>query len=198
MHGSIRALSILAVAFFAIPIIGQQGAIYTATVIPTVGQSGGSANIRIQVISYTTDAERGQLKEAFSKEGSDNGLVLLRTMSKGYINIIGQSGRKIMAAFSLDNPNGKRLILITEHVLSEYEKTQNIRAEDYPPHDSSYSIRSHGKSEGWGSLPRGKTQFQDGRLPRRSHTERQHRHHDRYHSHQLSVFSPTLIDFGLL
>jgi len=121
MHCSIRALSILAVAsaLFAIPIIGQQGAVYTATVIPTVAQSGGSANIRIQVISYTTDAERAQLKEAFSKEGSDNGLVLLRTMSKGYINVIGQSGRKIMAAFSLDNPNGKRLIFITEHVLSE-------------------------------------------------------------------------------
>jgi hypothetical protein len=134
MPCSIRALFILAVAsvFFASPIIGQQGAVYTATVIPTVGQSGGSANIRMQIVSYTTDAEKAQLKEAFSKKGSDNGLALLRTMSKGYINIVGQSGRKIMAAFSLDNPNGKRLIVITEHVLSEYETTQNIRAEDYP------------------------------------------------------------------
>jgi hypothetical protein len=48
MHCSIRALSILAVAsaFFAIPIIGQQGAIYAAMVIHTVGPSGGSAKIR--------------------------------------------------------------------------------------------------------------------------------------------------------
>src|SRR5260370_39893575 len=53
-------------------------------------------------------------------------------MSQGSNNVIGQSGRKIMAALSLDNPNGKRLILITEHLLSEYEKTQNIRAQDYP------------------------------------------------------------------
>ena len=161
MHCSIRALSILAVAsaFFAIPIIGQQGAVYTATVIPTVAQSGGSANIRIQVISYTTDAERAQLKEAFSKEGSDNGLVLLRTMSKGYINVIGQSGRKIMAAFSLDNPNGKRLIIITEHVLSEYEKTQNIRAEDYPLTILRIQFDPMGKAKGGEVYPAVKLSF---------------------------------------
>jgi hypothetical protein len=156
VHCSIRALSILAVAsaFFAIPIIGQQGAMYTATVIPTVGQSGGSANIRIQVISYTTDAERAQLKEAFSKEGSHNGLALLRTMSKGYINVIGQSGRKIMAACSFDNPNGKRLILITEHLLSEYEKTQNMRAEDYPLTVLRIQFDRMGKAKGGEVYPR--------------------------------------------
>jgi hypothetical protein len=129
-----RALSVLAVTFasLAFPAIAQQGAIYTATAIPAVGQSGGSANIRIQIVSYTTEAERTQLKEAFSKDGSDKGVALLRTMSKGYINIAGQSGRKILAAATLDIPNGKRLVLITEHVLSEYEKTQNIHSEDYP------------------------------------------------------------------
>jgi len=129
-----RTLTLVTATFAVLPFpaIAQQGAIYTATVVPAVAVSGGSTNIRIQIVSYTTDAEKAQLKEAFSKQGSDNGLVLLRTMSKGYINVAGQSGRKINAAFSLDSPNGRRLILITEHVLSEYEKTQNIRAEDYP------------------------------------------------------------------
>ena len=71
-----RALSVLAVtfAFFAFPTIAQQGAVYTATAIPAVAQSGGSAKIRIQIVSYTTEAERAQLKEAFSKDGSDKGV----------------------------------------------------------------------------------------------------------------------------
>jgi hypothetical protein len=145
--------------FLCYPNYWSAGGHLYATVIPTVGQSGGSANIRIQVISYTTDAERGQLKEAFSKEGSDNGLVLLRTMSKGYINVIGQSGRKIMAAFSLDNPNGKRLILITEHLLSEYEKTQNIRAQDYPLAILRIQFDPVGKAKGGEVYPAVKLSF---------------------------------------
>ncbi len=161
MHGSIRALSLLTVTFalLALPVIAQQGAVYTATVIPTVGQSGGSANIRMQIVSYTTDAEKAQLKEAFSRQGSDNGLTLLRTMSKGYISIAGQSGRKIMAAFSLDNPNGKRLILITEHVLSEYEKTQNIRAEDYPLTILRIEFDTMGKAKSGEVYPAAKVSF---------------------------------------
>lgn len=133
MHCSMRALSVLVVAFtfFASPAIAQQGAIYTATVLPSVALSGGSTKIRIQIVSYTTESERAELKKAFSTEGSDKGVALLRTISKGYINIAGQSGRKILTAIALEVPNGKRLPLITEHVLSEYEKTQNIHAEDY-------------------------------------------------------------------
>jgi len=134
MHSIFRGLIFVAVALllWAWPADAQQGTIYTATVIPAIAQSGGSANIRIQIASYTTDAEKAQLKEAFSSGGSDKGVALLRTMAKGYINVAGQSGRKILAAFILESRNGKRLILISEHVLSEYEKTQNIRAEDYP------------------------------------------------------------------
>jgi hypothetical protein len=97
-----------------------------------VALSGGSAQVRIQITAYTSDAERKQLKEAFSKEGSDKGLEMLRTMTKGYINIAGQSGRKIMAAFTVDRQEGKRLVLVTEHVLSAYEKQQGAHAEDYP------------------------------------------------------------------
>jgi hypothetical protein len=109
-----------------------EGATYAATVIPAVALSGGSAQVRIQITAYTSDAERKQLKEAFSKEGSDKGLEMLRTMTKGYINIAGQSGRKIMAAFTVDRQEGKRLVLVTEHVLSAYEKQQGAHAEDYP------------------------------------------------------------------
>jgi len=112
--------------------VAQQGTVYTATVIPAVARSGGSTTVRIQITSWTTDLERAQLKQVFAKDGNDKGMAVLRSMAKGHINVAGQSGRKIFAAFTLDSPNGKRIIIVTEHILSEYEKTENIRAEDYP------------------------------------------------------------------
>jgi hypothetical protein len=126
------AIAALILFTFASVASTTDGATYTATVIPAVALSGGSVQVRIQITAYTSDAERKQLKDVFSKEGSDKGLEMLRTMTKGYINIAGQAGRKIMAAFTLDRQEGKRLILITEHVLSAYEKQQGERAEDYP------------------------------------------------------------------
>ena len=133
MPAFLRASAFVTLALFsARAAIAQQGVVYTATVIPAVAQSGGSTTVRIQITSWTTDAERAQLKQVFAKDGPEKGMALLRSMTKGYINVAGQSGRKIFAAFSLDSLDGKRLIVVTEHVLSEYEKRQNVRAEDYP------------------------------------------------------------------
>jgi hypothetical protein len=133
MRPILRLSAFVAFAFFftytAIP---QQGTVYTATVIPAIAQSGGSATVRIQITSWTTEAERAQLKQVFAKDGPDKGTALLRSMAKGYINVAAQPGRKIFAAFTLDSPNGKRIIIVTEHILSEYEKTQNVNAADYP------------------------------------------------------------------
>jgi len=58
-------------------------------------------------------------------------------MSKGRITPEGQPGRKILAAFSLERTNGRRLILVTEHVLSEYEHSayqqdERARAQAFP------------------------------------------------------------------
>jgi hypothetical protein len=132
MLSSSRFFGALAlVIFLAYPAASQQGIVYTATVIPAISQSGGSTTVRIQIAVWTTDAEKAQLKEAF--QGSpDKGMALLRSMSKGYVNVAGQGGRKIYAAYTQDSPEGKRMILVTEHILSEYEKTQNARASDYP------------------------------------------------------------------
>jgi hypothetical protein len=126
------AMAVFIIFAFASAAGAADGTTYTATVIPAVALSGGSVRVRIQITAYTSDAEKIQLKDTFSKQGSDKGLEMLRTMTKGYINIAGQSGRKIMAAFKLDRQEGKRLILVTEHVLSAYEKQQGTRAEDYP------------------------------------------------------------------
>jgi len=134
MSLTIRRLAMLAfaAALCALPAVAQKGLIYSATVIPSIAVSGGSVNVQLQIVSFTTDAEKTALKDVFASGGSDKGVNLLRTLSHGFINIAGQPGRKIYAAFSFDNPDGRRLVLVTEHVLSEYEKTQGANASDYP------------------------------------------------------------------
>jgi len=127
-----RALRLFSLVFFvALASAAQQMTVYTAKVIPAISHSGGTTTVRIQIASWTTDAERAQIKEAFAN-GQEKGIAFLRSMAKGYISVAGQAGRKIFAAFMLESPNGKRLVIVTEHVLSEYEKTQNARVEDYP------------------------------------------------------------------
>ena len=122
----------LAAALFAVPAVPQEGLIYSATVIPSIAVSGGSVNVRIQIASFTTDAEKTALKEVFSTGGSDKGVALLKTLSHGYINVAQQQGRKIFAAFAFDNQEGRRLVLVTEHVLSEWEQRQGVNPNDYP------------------------------------------------------------------
>jgi hypothetical protein len=110
---------------------------YSATVIPTEGLAGATTRVVIRITSYTSDAERKQLREAFSKAKQDEGLALLKTMNKGRITPEGQPGRKILAALTREGTNGRRLILVTEHVLSEYERSayqsdERARAETFP------------------------------------------------------------------
>ncbi len=128
-----RLFALLALAaLFSYPAASQQGIVYTATVIPAISQSAGTTTVRIQISFFTTDAELAQIKQAFGQGGTDVGMSVLRSMSKGYISVAGQGGRKIYAAIVQSSPEGKRLVLVTEHILSEYEKSQNARASDYP------------------------------------------------------------------
>jgi hypothetical protein len=58
-----RASALLSLTFFlAFVAAAQQGTVYTATVIPAVAQSGGTTKVRIQITSWTTAAERTELK----------------------------------------------------------------------------------------------------------------------------------------
>jgi len=53
-------------------------------------------------------------------------------MSKGYINIEGQPGRKIEAVFTRQDNNGAELVVIGEHVLSKLETARGVKATDFP------------------------------------------------------------------
>lgn len=105
--------------------------VYTATVIASEGMAGATGRMNIRIVSYTTDAEKSRLLEAFQKS-SEDGLALLRTMGKGFINIEGQPGRKIEAVFSRDRQDGRELVVIGEHVASRLEQWQGVKPEDRP------------------------------------------------------------------
>ena len=105
--------------------------IYTATVIASEGLVGSSGRINIRIESYSTNDERAKLRDAF-KKSTDDGLALLRTMSKGFVNIEGKDGRKIQAAFSRDTSEGYEIIVICEHLASRLEQWNGVKAEDHP------------------------------------------------------------------
>ena len=135
----IRALvlaSTLAILLSSWPVLTARAQdnpeVYTAMLIASEAVAGtGAGRINIRISSYTSDAEKTSLVNAFKKSEQD-GLVLLQAMSKGYINIEGQPGRKINAVFSRSLKNGHELIVIGEHVASKLEQWRGVKAEEHP------------------------------------------------------------------
>ena len=105
--------------------------IYTATAIASEGLAGSTGRISVRIVAYTPDTEKTSLLAAFKKD-PQAGMALLRTLSKGYINIEGQPGRKIEAVFTRARQDGRDLIVIGEHVASKLEDWQGVKAEDHP------------------------------------------------------------------
>jgi hypothetical protein len=106
--------------------------VYTAMLIASEAVAGsGAGRINIRIVSYTSDTERTNLMDAFKKSEGE-GLALLRTLTKGYINIEGQSGRKIYAVFSRQRKDGHEVIIIAEHVASKLERWRDVKPEEHP------------------------------------------------------------------
>ena len=128
------AISLLATSMLYVSLAFAQVAVesYTATVIPAEGYSGGSARVTIQISSFTPDSEKNKLIEVLRNGTPAEAVALMHTMNHGHINIEGQSGRDIAAAFSRKVEEGRRLTLILEHVLTLYEQNKGIKAADYP------------------------------------------------------------------
>lgn len=123
----------VALCFWSLPLAFPQSMkeVYSATVIASEGAAGSSGRVSIRIASYTSDAEKASLLEAFKKD-PESGVALLRTMSKGFIVVEEQTGRKIEAVFLKERQDGRELIVVTEHVASALEKWHGIRVEDYP------------------------------------------------------------------
>jgi hypothetical protein len=109
----------------------QTKEVYSATVIASEGMVGSSGRVSIGIAGYSSADERTKLLTAF-KKSSEDGMVLLRTMSKGYVNVEGQAGRKIQAVFVRERQDGRELIIISEHMASKLETSTGVKAENHP------------------------------------------------------------------
>lgn len=127
-------LAALVAAFWISPATSAQSApeVYTGILIASEAVAGsGAGRINIRVVSHTTEAERNSLRDAFQK-GDAEGMALLQTMSKGYVSIEGQKGRKIYAVFSRPRKDGSELVVISDHVASKLEKWRGENGEGHP------------------------------------------------------------------
>ncbi len=126
-------LGLIILGLFAVEAGAQSNPeIYTATVIASEGVVGStSGRISIRITSYTTSDENTALLNAFKKSTAD-GMAALRAMSKGYINVEGQPGRKIEAAYSRQRGDGYDIVVIGEHMASKLEQWQGVKPENYP------------------------------------------------------------------
>ncbi len=128
----VLALVVLTCCAVVIPhALAQDPEIYTATVIASEGLAGSSGRLNIRIVSRTSESERLQLIDTF-KKSTDEGMALLRSMSKGFINVEGQQGRKVQAVFSRERQDGYEIVIVSEHLASKLEKWNNVKAEDHP------------------------------------------------------------------
>ena len=133
--GTLLPLAAVAIAlgsWLASPASAQSAPeVYTATAIASEGLAGSTGRISVRIVAYTSEAEKSNLLAAFKKDPAA-GMTLLRTMSKGYINIEGQPGRKIEAVFTRPRQDGRELVVIGEHVASGLEEWRGVNAQEHP------------------------------------------------------------------
>lgn len=135
MKLALRLLAIFTIlAVSAGIVLAQQAAeVYTANAIAAEAVPGAIyGRIVIRVVSYTTPDEKAKLVEAF-KKSSEDGVAAMLPMSTGYLNVEGQDGRKIHAAFQRDRSDGTHeIILVCEHKASRLEEWRGTKPEDHP------------------------------------------------------------------
>jgi hypothetical protein len=120
------ALSVTSATAQSFPVV------FTATAIASQGTPGSTGRVRIRITALTSEEQRKKLNDAFKNPDQTEALALLRTMTKGFVNIEGQQGRKIEAAFFVPTKDGTRVILIGEHILTKLEISRGAKQSDYP------------------------------------------------------------------
>ena len=128
-----RLVLLLVLLLVSALVVAQDGPVtFTATAIGSQGTSQSmSARVDIRVASYTPTAERQKLVNTLQKD-PDAALAMLRNSARGYINIEGHPGRTVEVAYWLEGAEGRRLVLIAEHQLSDLEQMRGAKQEDFP------------------------------------------------------------------
>jgi hypothetical protein len=110
----------------------MQRQVFQAQAMGQGTQMGRSVNITMTVDEYSAPADQQILLEAFEKDGN-RGLVnaLDKMKSKGRIAITGTLGFDISYVREFPSPNGRRIRMITDRVITFREAWHQGRSSDY-------------------------------------------------------------------
>jgi len=106
--------------------------IYQAQAMGTETQLGKIFDVNINIDSYSSDADRQTLIDAFQKDGSKGLSNALEKMSrKGSLAVTGTVGYDITYARRVSTPDGYRVRVLTNRPVSFRELRNGARSENY-------------------------------------------------------------------
>jgi hypothetical protein len=120
----------------------------TLTILSGPG-SGTVRQITLYISDYSPDAEAAQLAGAFADGGSKALFkVLTKLKSKGRVAPTGSTGYQVRYIRSVQTPNGRRIMMLTDRPIGFLERYYGNRSVDYMYGLVELDINDDGKGEG--------------------------------------------------
>jgi hypothetical protein len=123
---------------------------FSATLTILSGSRAGTVRpITIYIDGYSTDAESNMLGGAFADGGSKALFkVLTRMKTKGRVAPTGSVGYQIRFIRSMQTPNGRKIVMLTDRPIGFLESYYGTRSRDYKYGLVELNINDEGKGEG--------------------------------------------------
>lgn len=123
---------------------------FSATLAILSGPGSGRVRpVTIYISDYSTDAEAAQLAGAFADGGSKALFkVLTKLKSKGRVAPTGSTGYQVRFIRSIQTPNGRKIVMLTDRPISFLERYYGSRSSDYQYGLVELNINDDGKGEG--------------------------------------------------
>ncbi|HWO02898.1 MAG TPA: hypothetical protein VNS63_26890 [Blastocatellia bacterium] len=111
--------------------------------------SGKVVPITVYISDYSTDAEANQLAGAFADGGSKALFkVLTKMKSKSRVAPIGGVGYQFRFIRSVQTPNGRKILMLTDRPIGFLEAYYGTRSKDYKYGLIELNVNDEGKGEG--------------------------------------------------
>lgn len=123
---------------------------FSATLTILIGAGSGTVRpITIYISDYSTDAEAHMLAGAFADGGSKALFkVLTRMKPKGRVAPTGSVGYQIRFIRSVQTPNGRKIMMLTDRPIGFLEAYYGTRSRDYQYGLVELNVNDEGKGEG--------------------------------------------------
>jgi hypothetical protein len=123
---------------------------FSATLAVISGPASGRVRqVTIYISDYSTEAEAAQLAGAFADGGSKALFkVLTKLKSKGRVAPTGSTGYQVRFIRSIQTPNGRKIVMLTDRPISFLERYYGSRSSDYQYGLVELNINDDGKGEG--------------------------------------------------